>query len=130
MKVWGWTLLWIVAAWAALIAVAVGLSKVGAYGLALFAFLPLMMGALTQWSRPVETLRQALIQGAATAAIGCVFFILIGVEGLICMAMALPLAVPLGMLGSCLSFKLRSTRSDARSAALLLLPLRPRICRL
>jgi len=118
-----WTLLWVVAAWAALIAVAVGLSTIGAYGIALFAFLPLMMGALVEWTRPAKTLRQALKQGAATAAIGCAFFIVVGVEGLICMVMSLPLALPLGMLGSGLSFKVRTTRPDAHSAALLLLPL-------
>jgi hypothetical protein len=119
MKV-DWGLLWIFAAWAALIAVAVGLSTVGVYGLALFAFLPLVMGALVEWSRPVATIRQALIQGSVTAASGCLFFIAIGVEGLICTVMALPLALPLGMLGSCLLFKLRNTRSRARSTALLL----------
>ena len=111
-----------VVAWAVLIATAVGLSKVGAYGLALFAFLPLVMGALTEWSRPAETTRRALTQGAATAVVGCLFFILVGVEGLICMAMALPLAVPLGMLGSWLSFRVRNSGSRGRSAALLLLP--------
>jgi len=122
MKV-DWGLLWVLAAWAALIAVAVALTRVGLYGLALFAFLPLVMGALVERSRPVPTIRHALIQGGVTAAVGCLFFIVIGVEGLICMVMSLPLAVPLGMVGSCLSFKLRNTRSGARSTALLLLPL-------
>ena len=118
-----WGVLWMFAAWAVLIAVAVGLSNVGVYGLALFAFLPLVMGALIGWSRPTATIRQALIQGAATAAAGCLFFIVLGVEGLICTVMALPLAVPLGMLGGYLSFKVRESRSGIRSTALLLLPL-------
>jgi hypothetical protein len=117
-----WRLLWVFTAWAALIAVAVSLARAGIYGVALFAFLPLVMGALVGWSRPVATIRQAYVQGGVTAAIGCLFFIVIGVEGLICMVMALPLAVPLGMLGSCLSFRAQNTRSGRRSTALLLLP--------
>ena len=121
MKV-DWRLLWVVAAWAALIAVAVTVAKAGVYGVVLFAFLPLAMGALVSWSRPVATIRQATVQGGLTAAMGCLFFIVIGVEGLICMVMALPLAVPLGMVGSCLSFHARNARSRSRTTALLLLP--------
>ena len=97
MKASRWA--WIVVAWAVLIAAAVGLSRVGAYGVSLFAFMPFAMGALTEWSWRAPTTRRALTQGAGTAAVGCLFFIVIGVEGLICMAMALPLAVPLGTVG-------------------------------
>ena len=46
-----------------------------------------------------------------------------GLEGLICTAMALPLAVPLGMMGAWFSFKARARNAGARSAALILLPL-------
>ena len=53
-----WGLLWIAAAWAALIAVAVGLTRVGAYGVALFAFLPLLMGALVERTRVMDVWRQ------------------------------------------------------------------------
>jgi hypothetical protein len=116
-------LVWVPVAWATLIAVAVALSTIGVYGLALFAFLPLVMGALVGWSRPVATARQALVQGGVTAAVGCLFFIVVGVEGLICMAMALPLALPLGALGSFAAFHCRRTRSGVRSTALLLLPI-------
>ena len=120
MKVQGWT--WVVIAWAVSIGVSVGLTMIGAYGVVLFAFLPLVMGVLTDRTMPAGTTRRALIQGAGTGAIGCLFFVLIGVEGLICMAMALPLAVPLGILGSLLSFSVRVRGSSGRSAALLLLP--------
>src|SRR5690349_14501261 len=117
-----WRLLWMCAAWAALIAAAVTLARAGIYGVALFAFLPVVMRALVGWSRPVATIRQASMQGGLTAAIGCLFFIVIGLEGLICMVMALPLAVPLGMLGSCLSFLVRNRRMASRTTAALLLP--------
>ena len=116
-----WGLLWMFVAWAALMRLRLAYD-IGVYGVALFGFLPSMMGALVDWGAR-DDIREALIQGGVTAAVGCAFFIAIGVEGLICMVMALPLAFPLGMLGSCLSFKLRTTRPEARSAALLLLPL-------
>lgn len=118
-----WGLLRIVVAWAVLIAIAVGLSMIGVYGLALFGFLPLVMGVLAERTRPVPTMRQAVMQGAMTGTIGCFFFLVVGIEGLICTVMALPLALPLGMVGGWLSFKLRTTPAAGPSAALLLLPL-------
>jgi len=118
-----WRLLWVPIAWGALIAVGVGLTRAGWYGLVLFAFLPLLMGALVQWSRPAATLGEAIISGTLTATVGCLFFIAFGIEGLICTVMALPLAVPLGILGSTIVFKLRDARSSGRVTAMLLLPL-------
>ena len=38
-----WRLLWVPIAWAALIAVAVGLTRSGLYGLVLFALLPILI---------------------------------------------------------------------------------------
>lgn len=120
MKAWHWPA--VLVAWALLIAAALALTRVGFLGFGLFVALPFLMGALAGWSRPAETTGGALAQGALTATIGCFFFVLMGIEGLICTAMALPLAVPLGMLGGWFSFKLHTTRSGARSAALILLP--------
>src|SRR6476619_6374257 len=114
-----WRLLWIPTAWAALIVVGVALSKVGAYGLALFVFLPFMMGVFVELFWPSETTPKALLQGGASAAVGCAFFIVVGVEGLICMFMALPLAVPLGMAGSSLMFTARHARLSRRTTVLL-----------
>jgi hypothetical protein len=119
-----WKLLWVPAAWAILIGVsAITMTRVGAYGLTLFAFLPLVMGALVGWYGPVRTTGQALIQGAATGVVGCAFFLGIGIEGLICVAMSLPLAVPLGMLGCWLTFRARQNRLESHVAAVLFLPL-------
>jgi hypothetical protein len=119
-----WKLLWVPVAWAGSIAVsALVLMKAGAYGLVLFAFLPFAMGWLVGWYRPARTTRQALTQGAATAVVGCAFFIVIGVEGLICTVMALPFAIPLGMLGSVLALMARTARLDSHMAALLVLPI-------
>ena len=116
MKSHQWLL--IVLGWAALVGISVVLSTAGAYGVVLFAFLPLVMGVLTDWTMPAETTRRALVHGAATGAIGCLFFMLIGIEGLICIAMSLPLAVPLGMMGSWLAYKarVRAPRGRSRTA--------------
>ena len=117
-----WRLLWIPTVWAALITAGVLLTKVGAYGAVLFVFLPFMMGVLVELIWPSETKRKALLQGAASAAVGCAFFIVVGVEGLICMFMALPLAVPLGMSGSLATFAEREARLTRRTSVLLMLP--------
>jgi hypothetical protein len=116
-------LLEVVIAWAVLIGIAFGLAKIGAFGLALFAFLPLVMGALVERTRPTATGREAVLQGGLTAAIGCLFFIAAGLDGLICILMSLPLAVPLGMLGSLLSYRRRQSGTAVRSTMLMLLPL-------
>lgn len=107
----------------AVFATTVGLSHVGAYGLVLFAFLPMVIGALAEWSLPSATAGRAVALGALTAALGCGLFLAIGAEGLICMVMALPLAIPLGMLGSWMAFKSREIEAESRSTLLLLLPL-------
>ena len=116
-------LFWLVLAWAMLISLDLALLKMGSYGLALFAFSPLVMGVLVGRLTPVETTGQALKWGAVSATIGCAFFLLLGLEGLLCTAMALPLAIPLGMLGSYLSLRMRKARLGLGSSALLILPL-------
>ena len=101
-----WPLLWVPVVWALLIALsALVLTKAGGYGIVLFAFLPSVMGALVGWCLPSRSAGDAMAHGAATAAVGCAFFLVVGIEGLICIAMSLPLAVPLGMFGSWLAFR-------------------------
>jgi hypothetical protein len=46
---------------------------------------------------------QSCANRATIAAVGCGLFLLLGVEGIICMLMALPLALPLTMAGSLLA---------------------------
>jgi hypothetical protein len=120
MTFWGWV--GCVAAWAVLIAAGIGLTRIGAFGVLLFLFMPMVMGALTERSRPASSFRQAAVQGALAGAIGCFFFLLVGLEGLICVIMSLPVAVPLGLLGSTMSFQARTRGAGAGQAALLLLP--------
>jgi hypothetical protein len=112
----------LLAAWAVLIAVAAGLTWLRDYGVVLFAVLPLLMGALVQRTRPAPTAQIARWQGGVTGAAGCLFFIVLGLEGLICVVMALPLAIPLGILGSWMTFRLRTSGTVPHATTLLLLP--------
>lgn len=117
-----WRLAWVPAMWALFIACAVGLTRLGFYGATLFVFLPSMMGALLTSTRPPATSREAFWQGAASAIVGCVFFLLLGLEGVICMVMALPLAIPLGILGSAIAYRVQQNGASRHLASLLLLP--------
>src|SRR5215813_2457930 len=88
----------------ALLVAALSLAQRGAYGWTLFVMLPVIAGALSAWSFRPETAGRAAKIGAITGALGCGLFLVLGVEGLICVAMALPLVVPLAILGSLLAF--------------------------
>ena len=61
---------------------------------------------------------------SAHVAVALGSFLIVGVEGLICIVMTLPLAVPLGALGSWLVYRAETSRSATRGgiAMLLLLP--------
>jgi hypothetical protein len=86
-----------------------------------FVVLPVALGAIASWVlRPGSGLRAAGYGALAVMAALC-FFLLAGSEGLICIAMALPLAVPLGALGGWLAYRAEASGLDTRRAALLLL---------
>jgi hypothetical protein len=85
--------------------------------------LPVIAGALSTWSFQPETPGRAAKIGAITGALGCGLFLLLGVEGLICVAMALPLVVPLAIIGSLLAYGAAHLGKPKQPVALgLLLP--------
>lgn len=89
---------------AALSVAAYYLANRGVYALTLFILLPLIAGALGTWTfRPVTWGRAARI-GSAVGALGCSFFLLMGAEGYICVAMAIPIVLPLTTAGSLLAY--------------------------
>ena len=97
------------------------LLKAGTYGWTIFVVFPVVAGGLSAWVfRPATWLR-ALGTGALTLTGAASCFLLLGQEGLLCVLMSLPLAVPLGALGSWLVYIAGSPRLRARSAAMLLL---------
>jgi hypothetical protein len=109
---------------AILIVGGVGLLHRGMYGLTMFILLPVLLGGLASWVfRPTTPWRTAGLGALAVTAAGCSFLIL-GLEGLFCIVMTLPLALPLGAVGSLLVYYAEPSRVAARSgvAMLILLP--------
>ncbi len=80
------------------------LSRRGIYGWTLFIMLPLLAGGLGTWSYQPATVGRAIGIGAIIGAMECSLFLVLGLEGLICIAMAIPILVPLTMAGSLLAF--------------------------
>jgi hypothetical protein len=62
--------------------------------------------------------------GAIIGALGCSLFLVLGIEGLICVAMAIPVLIPCSMLGSLLVYLGRASSNPKQPAVLgLLVPL-------
>ncbi len=93
----------------------------GVYGLTIFVVAPLALGALASWVFQPATGKQAAGMGAISTVAALCGLLMVGWEGLICIAMALPLAVPLGALGSWAVYRLESSRLAKPSLAMLLL---------
>ena len=95
----------------------------GLYGWTLFVAAPVMLGGLAVWvCRPATAARAAAIGAAATLA-ALSMLLLVALEGLGCIVMAAPLALPLGALGGVLAYTAeRSTNASRGIALLLLLP--------
>lgn len=101
----------------------ISLMHAGWYGLAIFMILPVLLGGLASWVFRPATRGEALRLGAVAAFGASGFFLLLGLEGIICIAMAVPLAAPLSALGSWLVF--RAGESDGAATGLMMLLLLP-----
>jgi hypothetical protein len=103
-----------------LILASAGLLRNGVYGWTVFIVLPLCAGGFVSWTFRPATAARAVKMGALTGVIGCCCFLLLGMEGIICVVMSIPLIVPLSVLGSWLVY--RAIRfDDSRTAAMALL---------
>jgi hypothetical protein len=99
----------------------VWLIRSGLYGWTLFALLPGLLGAVAVWvSRPYSQWR-AVVRGAAAGAVGTLVYLGIGLEGLICVLMAMPLAIPSGALGGWITYVLSASRWEAQGVTLMML---------
>jgi hypothetical protein len=108
-----------------LIAGGIGLLHRGMYGLTMFILLPVLLGGIASWVfRPTTCIRAAGSGALAVMAALCSFLI-IGSEGLGCILMTLPLAVPLGALGSLVVYYAEPSRVAACSSVAMLLLLPP-----
>jgi hypothetical protein len=108
----------------ALLASGVALMHTGIYGFTVFVVDPMLLGALACWTFPPETGFGAVSQGlCAVVAVAAVLFIA-GKEGGTCVAISLPLTVPLGCLGGWLAYRIMTSKTAARGgmAMILLLP--------
>lgn len=106
------------------IALGVALLRFGVYGWTVFVLLPFVVGGITTWvSRPV-TKWQAARRGAMAVLTAIFALLFVRVEGLVCILMALPLALPLAALGGLLAH-LGMTRGAAAGRVMPVLLLMP-----
>ena len=101
--------------------VLVGIYFVRQYGWAVFVLTPFVMGfvsaSLVSYHRQATMARCALAGSLAvvTAGLG---FLALGAEGLICLLMAIPIAVPVAFFGALVAFLVLRSRRGAVPAAL------------
>jgi hypothetical protein len=101
-------------------AVAALLIHAGSYGWTLFVLLPVLVGALGAAVVKAATATKAILAGMAANAIASLGFFAFGFEGAICIAMAVPLVLPLGALGGWLFYSARNKRALEQGAAMLM----------
>ena len=106
---------------AILVAGAIALLRRGMYGLTVFMLLPVLLGGLASWVFRPATGQQAAAVGALTVMAAVWSFLILGSEGMICIMLTLPLAVPLGALGSWLVYRAEPSGAATSSVAMLLL---------
>ncbi len=106
-----------------LLVAACALVRSGAYGFTVFLVVPIFVGAIGAWAfRPSSAGRAAGI-GAFSVALSSFSFLLLGVEGLTCILMALPLAVPMGAVGGLVVYTFGNSRLGwSGTMSLLLIP--------
>ncbi|MGI9074782.1 MAG: SRPBCC family protein [Bryobacteraceae bacterium] len=99
----------------------VALLRFGIYGWTIFVLLPVFLGGVASWTFRPHTAGRAVCLGALTVAAATCLLLIMGLEGLVCIGMALPLVMLLGALGGWLAHQAESSRVTARSLTTLLL---------
>jgi hypothetical protein len=103
-----------------MVGVGFALIRVGSYGITLFVLFPVFLGALASWVFQPVSGGRAAGWGALAALLALLSFLLLGAEGAACIAMAAPLALPLGALGGWLVYRGGSSKAASRSMTMLL----------
>lgn len=83
--------------------VVISVYGLGSYGAAMFFGTPVITGCVASFLLNRKRRRgvgQTLIHSALTMAVACVAFLLLGLEGVICVVMAMPIMIPLGLFGA------------------------------
>jgi len=102
-----------------------GLVRSGAYGLTVFVFAPVALGALASWVAQPESGARSAGVGALAVLAALFSMLLAGSEGLICLFMAAPLALPLGALGGYAAYRARRVNATPASSVAMLILLAP-----
>jgi Polyketide cyclase / dehydrase and lipid transport len=110
---------------AALVGCGLGMLQAGIYGLTLFVLFPVILGALASWILRAKKGSEAVAIGAFSVMTGCLLLLATGWEGVICMVMALPLAMPLGSLGAWLVYRAQNSRQATRGGIAVMFLLAP-----
>jgi len=93
----------------------------GMYGMTIFVLLPVFLGGYAVWIFRPQSGGQAALRGALSALVVLLLFFLMGAEGLICIIMTAPIALPLGALGGWLAYRGRSVKQSSGSITMLIL---------
>ncbi len=91
----------------------------GLYGFTLFLLVPICLGAISAWLTQPTNSRKAMRTGASGALLITLTLVIFKWEGLICIAMAIPLILPLGALGGWLMYKSQNLAVSKGPIALL-----------
>ena len=110
---------------AVLVLAGVEVLRIGMYGLTIFIVFPVILGGLGSWVFRSATGARAARTGALTVAIATSALLLLGLEGFFCIAMTLPLAVPLGALGGWLVYRAEPSRVATGGGIAMLLLMTP-----
>ena len=97
----------------------------GIYGWTIFIVAPVMLGGVVAWVVRPATGLGAVAAGSLATALALCSVLILGLDGLYCVLMALPLAAPLGALGSWLVYRAERSGTAARGGIALLLLLPP-----
>ncbi len=98
------------------------LLRSGIYGLTLFILMPVILGGLGAWCVRAQTTNVAVVAGGCAVLLASLGWLALGQEGALCIAMSLPLSLPLGCLGGFLIYHFQPGRLQAGATMLLLLP--------
>lgn len=109
---------------AILCASGIGLLQAGVYGLTVFVVHPALLGGLACWIVRPATGKGAAGTGLLSVLLASGLLLFSRIEGLACLAMCLPLTMPLGAMGGWLVYRCEASGRARRSglAMLLLLP--------
>ncbi len=106
---------------AIVVAASLGLLNYGVYGWTLFVLAPMVLGGMVTVIRRPSSGGAAALNGAVAGVAASCLLLFLGLEGLVCIVMALPLTLPLGALGGWLAYLAGSRRLSMPSITMLLL---------